>query len=172
MKSIAVFLREPVSTYLPSEANTTSLPGLNLRVEWLKCHAQAVRWKEEIQLIEEEMRWALDFCSWKMMWWDQQAHCRMTAPPHLQEGLVAYATENTAIERRRLMSWSSRGAHRNRTIQTGRVPYYGSVPVPFRGRFNHWTDGGQDGLGLSKAVIVRLSRLYRQLDGCLQTFSR
>jgi len=66
----------------------------------------------------------------------------------------------------------TRGAHRNRTIRTGRVPYYGSVPVPFRGRFNHWTDGGRDGLGPSKAVIVRPSRPYRRLDGCLQTFSR
>jgi hypothetical protein len=29
----------------------------------------------------------------------------MTVLPHLQEGLVAYATENAAVERCRLMSW-------------------------------------------------------------------
>ena len=52
------------------------------------------------------MRRALDFCSWKVKWWEQQAHRRM-AVPHLREGLVAYATENTAAERHRLMSWSN-----------------------------------------------------------------
>jgi hypothetical protein len=51
------------------------------------------------------MRRALDFCSWKVKWWEQQAHRRMTVPPHLREGLAAYATENAAAERRRLISW-------------------------------------------------------------------
>ena len=49
---------------------------------------------------------ALDFCSWKVKWWEQQAHRRM-AVPHLRKGLVAYATENAAAERCRLMSWSN-----------------------------------------------------------------
>lgn len=53
------------------------------------------------------MRRALQFCSWKVKWWEQQAHRRMTVPPHLREGLVAYATRNAAVERRRLMSWSN-----------------------------------------------------------------
>jgi hypothetical protein len=53
------------------------------------------------------MRRALVFCSWKVKWWEQQAHRRMTVLPHLREGLVAYATENAAAERSRLMSWSS-----------------------------------------------------------------
>lgn len=79
----------------------------DLRVEWLKCRARAARWKEEIQLIDEEMRRALDFCSWKVRWWERQAHHRTTVLPHLQEGLVAYAAENAATERRRLMSWSN-----------------------------------------------------------------
>jgi hypothetical protein len=53
------------------------------------------------------MRRTLDFCSWKVRWWEQQAHRRTTVAPHLREGLVAYATENAATERRRLMSWSN-----------------------------------------------------------------
>jgi hypothetical protein len=102
-----VFLQEPVSTQFPSEAYMTSVPNTDLRVEWLKCRARAARWKEEIQLIEEEMRRALEFCSWKVKWWEQQAHRRSTVHPHIQEGLIAYATENAAAERRRLMSWSN-----------------------------------------------------------------
>jgi hypothetical protein len=53
------------------------------------------------------MRRALEFCSWKVKWWEQQAHRRTTVPPHLREGLVAYATQNAAMERRRFMSWSN-----------------------------------------------------------------
>lgn len=94
-------------TQFPSEADTTSLLETDLRVEWLKCRMRAARWKEEIQLIEEEMRRALEFCSWKVKWWEQQAHRRTTVPPHLREGLVAYATQNAAAECRRLMSWSN-----------------------------------------------------------------
>ena len=93
--------------WFPFEAGTTSLSETDLRIEWLKCRARAARWKEEIQLINEEMRRALDFCSWKVKWWEQQVHRRVTALPHLQEGLVAYATENAAAERHRLMSWSN-----------------------------------------------------------------
>jgi hypothetical protein len=92
---------------VPSKANAISLPETDLRVEWLKCRARAARWKEELYLIEEEMRRALEFCSWKVKWWEQQAHRRTTVPPHLQEGLVAYATENAAAECRRLMTWSN-----------------------------------------------------------------
>ena len=53
------------------------------------------------------MRRALQFCSWKVKWWEQQAHRRTAVPPHLGEGLVAYAVQNAAMERRRLMSWSN-----------------------------------------------------------------
>jgi hypothetical protein len=107
MKLIAAFLREHVSTYFPSEVDTTLLTESDLRVKWLKCRARAARWKEEIQLIEEEMRRALDFCSWKVKWWEEQAHRRTSVSPHLREGLVAYSIENATTERRRLLSWSN-----------------------------------------------------------------
>jgi hypothetical protein len=93
-------------TLFPSKVDTTSLLETDLRVKWLKCHARAARWKEEILLIDEEMRRALEFCSWKVKWWEQQAHRRTTVLSYLREGLVAYATQNAATERRRLMAWS------------------------------------------------------------------
>lgn len=33
-------------------------------MEWLKCQARAIRWKEEILLVEEEMRRSLEFGRW------------------------------------------------------------------------------------------------------------
>ena len=79
---------------------------VDLRVEWLKCRARAARWKEEIQLLEEEMRRSLQFCAWKAEWWDAQALRRTNVQPHLHEGLVAYAAKTAAAERHRLASWS------------------------------------------------------------------
>jgi len=57
-------------------------------------------------LLEEEMRWAIQFCAWKVNWWDKQAHLRDSVLPHLAEGITAYATEQAATERRRIASWS------------------------------------------------------------------
>ena len=51
------------------------------------------------------MHQTLDFCLWKVMWWEQQAYYRTIVSFHLQEGLVAYVTENVAAEHR-LISWS------------------------------------------------------------------
>jgi uncharacterized protein YecA (UPF0149 family) len=74
-------------------------------VEWLKCRARANRWKEEVQLVEEEMRRALEFTRWLSSWWIQQATIRTGISSNLQEGLMAYAAEMADMENRRLESW-------------------------------------------------------------------
>jgi hypothetical protein len=79
----------------------------DLCVEWLKCRARATRWKEEIELLEEEMRRAIQFCAWKANWWEEQAGRRTLVSAHLAEGIAAYAAENATAERRRLLSWLS-----------------------------------------------------------------
>ena len=53
------------------------------------------------------MRRAIQFCNWKVNWWETQAHSRASIPSHLAEGIAAYATEHADTERRRLTSWSS-----------------------------------------------------------------
>lgn len=78
----------------------------DLRVEWLKCRARAHRWKEEIQLIEEEMRRSLEFGRWLRSWWTQQGNNRTTSTSHLREGLMAYAAEMADMEERRCISWA------------------------------------------------------------------
>ena len=61
-------------------------------------------------LLEEEMRRAIQFCAWKVNWWEKQAHCRTLSgpiPSYLAEGITAYAIEHAATERHRLTSWLS-----------------------------------------------------------------
>ena len=77
----------------------------DLRVEWLKCRARANRWKEEIQLVEEEMRRSLEFGRWLSSWWMQRASIRTGTTSHLKEGLIAYAGEMADMEHRRIISW-------------------------------------------------------------------
>jgi hypothetical protein len=71
----------------------------------LKCCACANRWREEVLLVEEEMRRALEFSRWLSSWWIHQATTRTGITSHLQEGLSAYATEMGDMENRRLNSW-------------------------------------------------------------------
>ncbi|KAG6805596.1 hypothetical protein H0H92_014788 [Tricholoma furcatifolium] len=79
---------------------------LELRLEWLKARARAQRWREEVMLVEEEMRRVLEYCRWRADWWERQ-ECRRTASPLLQEGLIAYVTEQANIERSRASAWQA-----------------------------------------------------------------
>ena len=65
-----------VNTATKSKQSNILTIDPDLRVEWLKCRARATRWKEEIMLLEEEMHRAIQFCAWKVNWWDKQAHLR------------------------------------------------------------------------------------------------
>ncbi|KAG6835012.1 hypothetical protein H0H93_005636, partial [Arthromyces matolae] len=76
-----------------------------IRIEWLKARARAQRWKEEVMLLNEEMRRILRYTEWRAQWWDLQASRRPTSSPSLAEGLAAYAAEEAHIERSRLMQW-------------------------------------------------------------------
>ena len=84
--------------------------SIDLRVEWLRCRARAARWKEEVELLDEEMRRSIRFCEWKMTWWDSQKDQRTTVPSHIREGIVAYAAEQANAERQRATNWASHWA--------------------------------------------------------------
>lgn len=71
----------------------------------MKCRARANRWKEEIQLVEEEMRRALEFCRWLSWMWMQRGSNRTGITSHLEEGIMAYAAEMADMEERRRISW-------------------------------------------------------------------
>jgi hypothetical protein len=70
-----------------------------LRIEWCKARARAMRWREEVELLQEEMRRVLQFLRWHACWWDVTAHSRTLPTAAENEGLIAYATRQAQIRR-------------------------------------------------------------------------
>jgi hypothetical protein len=91
-----------------------------LHIEWAKTRARALRWTEEIDLLEEEMRRIAQFLAWSGSWWDQQKTLREDVDAALREGLEGYASRQAARQRglraRFLTMWAGLPA----VIQTGR----------------------------------------------------
>lgn len=63
-----------------------------VRHEWMTCRARADRWKEESELLQEEMRRVVAFLEWKSTWWGEKVGSRkgcITAD--IQQGIDGYA---------------------------------------------------------------------------------
>ncbi|KAG5649942.1 hypothetical protein H0H81_001378 [Sphagnurus paluster] len=73
-------------------ADQDSDPSLNdaLRIEWCRARARCMRWEEELELLEEEMRRILAFLSWQADWWEQRAAWRPELDAAAQEGISSY----------------------------------------------------------------------------------
>ncbi|KAJ7678410.1 hypothetical protein B0H17DRAFT_1236048 [Mycena rosella] len=70
-----------------------------LRVEWCKAYARMRRWDEDVVLVEEEMRRTIQYGYWEAGEWLQRSVAREgTFAPELEEGLKAYALEQTHCE--------------------------------------------------------------------------
>ncbi|KDR65963.1 hypothetical protein GALMADRAFT_232763 [Galerina marginata CBS 339.88] len=69
----------------------------SMRTEWAQTHAHMCRWKEELLIIQEEMRRVLAFFKWKSAWWLEQASQRETVEPAVQSGIVAYAHKQSTL---------------------------------------------------------------------------
>ncbi|KAK7450187.1 hypothetical protein VKT23_013070 [Stygiomarasmius scandens] len=69
-----------------------------LRVEWCKTYARVKRWREEILLLQEEMRRCLVTLEWQAEQWEQRANIDTFEGERL-EGSSAYAFEQAAIRR-------------------------------------------------------------------------
>jgi len=55
------------------------------------------RWKEELLILQEEMRRVLAFFEWRSVWWLEQANKRQTLEPLVQSGVVAYAHKQSIL---------------------------------------------------------------------------
>ncbi|KAG2127505.1 hypothetical protein DEU56DRAFT_872776 [Suillus clintonianus] len=89
---------------------------LGVRVEWCKSRARALRWAEEVDLLQEEMRRVLQFFNWQANWWEGQGVLQVyeSAPCNGEEqgtaarreaaardeGLCAYASQQANIRHR------------------------------------------------------------------------
>nr|GAT50926.1 predicted protein [Mycena chlorophos] len=76
-----------------------------LRIEWARTRARSLRWSEELDLLEEEMRRILQFLIWRADWWDERASLRENNTEtagdstELREGLHAYSARQAALQR-------------------------------------------------------------------------
>ncbi|KAJ7635975.1 hypothetical protein DFH06DRAFT_1139060 [Mycena polygramma] len=82
----------------------------DIRVEWLKARARADRWREELILLEEEMRRVIAFCHYRVRWWAARLESRPDADPELAEGLRAYALEQMHRELKWAEKWAEKWA--------------------------------------------------------------
>ncbi|KIM85858.1 hypothetical protein PILCRDRAFT_65890, partial [Piloderma croceum F 1598] len=44
-------------------------PPVVYRVSWLRAKARYMQWSEELQLVEYEMQWTVNWFCWKEMQW-------------------------------------------------------------------------------------------------------
>lgn len=70
-----------------------------LRIEWCKSRARALRWSEEVELLQEEMTRVLRFFSWQADWWEEQTTRLSGLDLQQQEGIKAYAMRQAHIRR-------------------------------------------------------------------------
>ncbi|KAF9780950.1 hypothetical protein BJ322DRAFT_1011762 [Thelephora terrestris] len=60
--------------------------------EWMTCRARADRWKEESELLQEEMRRVVAFLEWKSTWWSGKVGSRLgLVTADVQHGIDSYA---------------------------------------------------------------------------------
>ena len=69
-----------------------------LQIQWCRTRAHAMRWSEEVLLVQEEMRRVLEYMSWFANWWTSHAAVpSMAHDPYLTEGLTAYAAKQADL---------------------------------------------------------------------------
>ncbi|KAF8056174.1 hypothetical protein FPV67DRAFT_1432087 [Lyophyllum atratum] len=95
-------------TYKPSwiwsaagvAAQSDGDPELNdaLRIEWCRTRARVMRWEEEVDLLQEEMRRVSVYLSWKARWWLENSSTRigLGLGKPTEEGIAAYSRRQAA----------------------------------------------------------------------------
>jgi hypothetical protein len=68
-----------------------------MRVEWAKSKARMMRWKEELLLVQEEMRRVLEYQKWKAAWWRTRSALRTDNDGTILSGVSGYAHKQAAI---------------------------------------------------------------------------
>ncbi|KAJ7847993.1 hypothetical protein B0H14DRAFT_3453348 [Mycena olivaceomarginata] len=71
-----------------------------VRIEWAKAHARSMRWAEEVDLLEEEMRRIGQFLQWRSDWWNAKVDLRGLPEGPQREGKTAYAKHQAAVQTR------------------------------------------------------------------------
>jgi hypothetical protein len=97
---------------------------LGLRIEWSKSYARLKRWREEILLLQEEMRRTVVSLHWEADQWEAKTRIDTFDGERL-EGCSAYAHEQAQIRRnlatRFEQDWNDRFARTARDFDPGRL---------------------------------------------------
>jgi hypothetical protein len=93
---------EPSWIWLVPRLSQTSDPNDKefndgMRVEWAKSRARMMRWKEEVLLVQEEMRRVLVYLRWRADWWRKQSSLRLHSDESIVSGISGYAHKQAAI---------------------------------------------------------------------------
>ncbi|KAG2138229.1 hypothetical protein BD769DRAFT_1626642 [Suillus cothurnatus] len=75
----------------------------DMRIEWCKARARAMRWGEEVKLLQEEMRCILAFLMWEAARWDERQDSVIPTSLEHQDGCVAYAKRQAFLRRELLL---------------------------------------------------------------------
>ncbi|KAJ7256755.1 hypothetical protein C8J57DRAFT_1650145 [Mycena rebaudengoi] len=103
-------------------------PSLNeaLRIEWAKARARSLRWLEEVQLLEEEMRRIQQFLLWHGKWWREQVG-RRDVDAVQKEGDTAYALRQAVLKETLAARFKEKWGGVEELIRKGRA---GELVVP------------------------------------------
>ncbi|KAI0689311.1 hypothetical protein C8T65DRAFT_700284 [Cerioporus squamosus] len=71
-----------------------------LRVEWCKARARALRWIEEVQIVEEEMCRTKQYLKWHSQRWEAYVPLTPQQRADLHEGATAYAYRQASIRQK------------------------------------------------------------------------
>ncbi|KAJ7760147.1 hypothetical protein DFH07DRAFT_867895 [Mycena maculata] len=80
------------------EPGDTAALNEAVRIEWAKTRARAMRWREEVDLLEEEMRRIVVFHMWRGDWWRTKVGRKILEPGPQWEGETAYALRQAAVQ--------------------------------------------------------------------------
>ncbi|KAJ7127318.1 hypothetical protein C8R43DRAFT_957997 [Mycena crocata] len=105
--------------------------GMNeaLRIDWAKTRARFMRQREQVDLVEEEMRRIPEFLMWQAAWWEDLIAVRPQPPENAAERSIdiAYAPEHKAY-REGNAAYASRQAWRLRKLARQFTESWKDVP--------------------------------------------
>ncbi|KAJ7592036.1 hypothetical protein C8J56DRAFT_781105 [Mycena floridula] len=105
-----------------------------MRIQWLKYRARAMRWEEEVELLQEEMRRVNVYLLWQASSWRKKGDDFVSSSQRIDEGAKAYAQRQssmyTAMQARNVYLWR----FADDWVKTEKVPtvrrWYASVIRP------------------------------------------
>jgi hypothetical protein len=100
------------------EQTSTDLSSTAVRIEWAKTRARCHRWREEVDLLEEEMARVSRYCAWRSRWWTERQGHREGDEAQL-EAEAAYALRQVVIQTQLARSFEREWAHLPALVEQG-----------------------------------------------------